>query len=160
MNCQDDEVANKVLEIVKQFDPSAYTKDWNGKKQRPIAFMHYGHEKDPGLAYRAEITSAKNKFYWWIGLKSPFYQKYAAYIDPIDDDAWREKYEETRIIFYSAEEFFEFTDKCLEKVNDINTAMLPKAISDDGTVVVCPRCEIKFLRAERCPECGQLIKYE
>ena len=46
-----------------------------------------------------------------------------------------------------------------EGSNDINTPVEPKSISKDGIDVVCPRCEEKFKHADRCPECGQLIKY-
>ena len=159
MNLQSDEIVNKMLEVIKRFDDTAYNKPWNGKKQRLVAKMHYGHDRDPGMAYRAEITNSKDKIYWWIGLKCPFYRKYADLIDQIDDKAWRAKYDETRIIFYSADEFFEFVNKCLGSVDDINTPLPPKGISADGTVVICPKCETKFKRAERCPDCGQLIKY-
>ena len=43
--------------------------------------------------------------------------------------------------------------------SDINTPMEPKVVYENGDVV-CPRCEEKFKHANRCPECGQLIKYE
>lgn len=46
-------------------------------------------------------------------------------------------------------------------VDDINTPMKPKAIKTEanGTVMYqCPRCELEFKQARRCPECGQSIK--
>ncbi len=46
----------------------------------------------------------------------------------------------------------------LDKVDDINNALPPTSIS--GTTVICPRCNEAFIKAARCPECGQLIKYE
>ena len=46
-----------------------------------------------------------------------------------------------------------------KEVDDINVAIEPKDISVDGFVVICPRCEEKFKHADRCPNCGQLIKY-
>lgn len=45
------------------------------------------------------------------------------------------------------------------KANNINIAVGPKGISADGFIVFCPRCDNKFQKAERCPNCGQLIKY-
>lgn len=45
--------------------------------------------------------------------------------------------------------------------NDINTPMNPKDIKTEanGTVMYqCPRCDILFKQARRCPECGQSIK--
>ena len=46
-------------------------------------------------------------------------------------------------------------------VNDINTPMNPKNIRKemDGAIMFqCPRCDYGFMKAIRCPECGQLIK--
>ena len=45
--------------------------------------------------------------------------------------------------------------------DDINTPRKPKEIiqTDNGVVqYVCVRCENRFQKAKRCPECGQLIK--
>ncbi len=53
----------------------------------------------------------------------------------------------------------ELLDAVDYKTKDINTPIPPLGISADGSVVICPRCETKFKRAERCPDCGQLIKY-
>ena len=163
MNLQNDELAARMLEAAKQFDDTAYTKPWNGKKQRLIAKLHYGHDKDPGMAYRTEITNAKEKIYWWIGLQTPMYVKYGRIIDKYDDKEWKANHDETRIIFYSSEAFFDFVDECFGKNvdnSDINTPLEPKGMSADGYVVICPRCDTKFKRADRCPECGQLIKYQ
>jgi hypothetical protein len=47
--------------------------------------------------------------------------------------------------------------------SDINIAVpakLIEEISGEGTVCTCPKCNIRFIKAPRCPECGQLIKYE
>lgn len=41
---------------------------------------------------------------------------------------------------------------------DINDPVSPKALSSDGTRYICPRCLFDFIKALRCPECGQLIK--
>ncbi len=45
-------------------------------------------------------------------------------------------------------------------VNDINVAVPPRSIDYSGEVIryVCPNCGENFLKAPRCPECGQLIK--
>ena len=46
---------------------------------------------------------------------------------------------------------------------DINTAIPVKKIEqvdDEKIVCTCPNCNTKFIKAPRCPECGQLIKYE
>ena len=45
-------------------------------------------------------------------------------------------------------------------VSEINTPMLPRDIIQDNGVVhyICGRCENKFLKAQRCPECGQLVE--
>lgn len=46
--------------------------------------------------------------------------------------------------------------------NDINEEIAPLQLiaTEDVPVVICPRCEKSFSKALRCPECGQLIKYE
>ncbi len=165
MNFQSDEVVAQIFEVAKKFDDTAYTKPWNGKKQRLIAKLHYGNEKDPGRPYRTEITSAKETIYWWIGLQSHMYLKYGKIIDKYDDKRWKADPEhgETRIKFESTEKFFSFVDECLGKTvdnSDINTPLPPKGMSADGFVVICPRCNTKFKCAERCPECGQLMLYE
>ncbi|MBE5919941.1 MAG: hypothetical protein E7272_08855 [Pseudobutyrivibrio ruminis] len=154
-----DEMAERMMQVVKKFDETAYSKPWNGKRNRLIAKMHYGHETDPGMKYRAELTVASDKIYWWIGKHCPFYMKYESKIDEIDDEEWKANHDETRIIFYSEKDFFEFVNACLDSTADINTPMAPKGESADGFVVICPRCDTKFRRAERCPDCGQLIKY-
>ena len=55
-------------EQIKKFDETAYTHSWNGKKQRLIAKLHYGHSSDPGMEYRAEITTSKDKIFEIISL--------------------------------------------------------------------------------------------
>jgi hypothetical protein len=45
--------------------------------------------------------------------------------------------------------------------NDINTPMRPKnrMRKADGSIqLTCGRCSTVFIRADRCPECGQLVK--
>ena len=44
----------------------------------------------------------------------------------------------------------------------INIATPPKSIQivGDDIFCVCPNCGVSFIKAPRCPECGQLIKYE
>lgn len=164
MNLQNDELAERMLEAAKKFDETAYTKPWNGKRQRLIAKLHYGNVKDPGKAHRTEITNAKDRIYWWIGVQSSMYIKFGTIIDKYDDKEWREKWKvETRIIFNSEEAFFEFVDECFGKSldkSDINTPLPPKGVSADGFVIICPKCDIKFKRAARCPDCGQLIQYQ
>ena len=46
--------------------------------------------------------------------------------------------------------------------SNINVASLPKRVikNDTATMVLCPNCDYEFVKAPRCPECGQLIKYE
>lgn len=51
--------------------------------------------------------------------------------------------------------------KWQNSVNDINVPMKPKDIktTTDGIVLYqCPRCDMVFKQARRCPECGQSIK--
>lgn len=46
--------------------------------------------------------------------------------------------------------------------NGINIPLTPKGIihKSDGTIqCLCGRCGISFIKAERCPECGQLVLY-
>lgn len=43
-----------------------------------------------------------------------------------------------------------------EETDDINVANRPFSILNNK--YVCPRCNNVFLKAPRCPECGQLIK--
>lgn len=47
-------------------------------------------------------------------------------------------------------------------VADINTGVEPLEFStkEGKTIVTCPNCKGLFEKAPRCPECGQLIKYE
>lgn len=47
-------------------------------------------------------------------------------------------------------------------VADINTGVEPLELStkEGKTIVTCPNCKGLFEKAPRCPECGQLIKYE
>lgn len=54
----------------------------------------------------------------------------------------------------------------IEEVTDIsklsiNDPIKPQALSmdDDDETVQCPRCDIWFMKAKRCPECGQMILY-
>lgn len=44
----------------------------------------------------------------------------------------------------------------------INIAIVPKGTieTDEGTKYICANCEYALLRAQRCPNCGQLIKYD
>ena len=43
-----------------------------------------------------------------------------------------------------------------EETDDINIAKRPLRVLNDK--YVCPRCNNTFIKAPRCPECGQLIK--
>ncbi|WP_026527814.1 hypothetical protein [Butyrivibrio sp. VCD2006] len=164
MDLQNDELATRILEVAKKFDETAHSKPWkNPKKQRAVADLHYG-EKSPGKAYRSEIRCAKKNIYWYIGVHTSLYRKYRTLIEKYEDKEWYEKWgeEETRMVFDEEEKFFEFSDACFGKTvdnSDINTPLPPKGMSADGFVVICPRCETKFKRADRCPDCGQLIKY-
>ena len=44
----------------------------------------------------------------------------------------------------------------------INVAIAPKGTieTNEGTKNICANCEYALLRAQRCPNCGQLIKYD
>ncbi len=82
-----------------------------------------------------------------------------------DEPSYKYSHKERRITFHTADEAMDFIEKNLIKqgtklVDSINTPMPPKGISADGFVVICPRCDSKFKRADRCPDCGQLIKYQ
>ena len=47
------------------------------------------------------------------------------------------------------------------KCSDINTPMEPKSknTGEDGKIrYICGRCGYTYLKAPRCPECGQLVK--
>jgi len=52
--------------------------------------------------------------------------------------------------------------KCLsgqkQNASNINTPQKPKGY-DDSHKVICPNCEYHFIKATRCPECGQYIDY-
>lgn len=47
------------------------------------------------------------------------------------------------------------------KSNDINDPIKPLSMINDNDkiIVTCGRCKCEFLKAPRCPECGQLINY-
>ncbi len=163
MNLQNDVLAAKILEAAKQFDESAHSRQWNNpNKQRPVADLHYGDNKTPSMDRRSQIRCAKKNIYWYIGIRTSLYTKHKAVIDKYAEKAWNEIHpEEVRIIFDTEDAFFDFVNECLNKgEGDINTPTSPKGISQDGFIVICPRCESKFKRAERCPECGQLIAYK
>lgn len=165
MNLQNDELAAKILEVAKKFDETAHSKPWNNpQKQRPVADLHYGEDRTPAIDRRSQIRCAKKNIYWYIGVLTPLYSKYQAVIDKYDEKKWNQKNpEEVRIVFNNEEEFFGFVDECLgknEDNSDINTQLPPKGMSADGFVIICPRCDSKFKRAKRCPNCGQLIKYQ
>lgn len=57
---------------------------------------------------------------------------------------------------------FELIDSIeMEKTDDINTPVVPndKVRKADGTIqYLCGRCNTLFVRAVRCPVCGQLVK--
>ena len=84
-NLQSDVVASKVLGMARKFDITAKSKPWNGKKQRLLAALHYGSPTIPPKEIRAEITSSKNKIYWWIGYESPVYKQHGEKIEKIAD---------------------------------------------------------------------------
>lgn len=160
MNLQSDEVAEKILRIAKKIDHSAYSIPWNGKKQRHVARLYYDNNKDPGTKYRAVITCAKDKIYWWIGVNTAMYDRYKTIIDKHADLAWNLSHpDENRIIFYSIEEFESFAEDCFGGVGDINVPLRCNEMTKDGRIVICPNCRMRFKRAQRCPECGQLILY-
>lgn len=48
------------------------------------------------------------------------------------------------------------------KISNINIPLEPFAIKElNGLVkVVCGKCKSEFEKASRCPECGQLVKFE
>ena len=63
----------------------------------------------------------------------------------------------------------ELLETVIEKISgvvhevDINKALPPTAIltGEDGAIsCVCPNCSVEFVKAPRCPECGQLIQYD
>ena len=41
-------------------------------------------------------------------------------------------------------------------ISDINTPVAPK---EETIRLICARCQMTFIKAPRCPECGQLIKF-
>ena len=48
-----------------------------------------------------------------------------------------------------------------DDVSDINIPMKPGRVNHDGDLVIidCSCCGASFIKAPRCPECGQLIDY-
>ena len=46
--------------------------------------------------------------------------------------------------------------------NGLNIATRPAMIiqTEQTPIIICPACEYSFVKAPRCPECGQLIKYD
>lgn len=44
---------------------------------------------------------------------------------------------------------------------DINIPLRPKSSIDNanGIMIECPNCQVLFRKAQRCPECGQIIDY-
>lgn len=68
--------------------------------------------------------------------------------------------------FSRIEQSLELICSCLDGAknvskNDINFPMKPKGIirkNEGKTLYICGRCGKSFVRASRCPECGQLVK--
>lgn len=65
-------------------------------------------------------------------------------------------------ITFSDIEDLERITKCLigqeQKTGDINIPKKPNGY-DDSQNVICPNCDYHFIKATRCPECGQYIDY-
>ena len=106
---------------------------------------------------RVTIWLTKTHIRIYAGINTPIFRYFP------DDPKNKYPDKERRITFYSMDEALDFINQRLVKnqfsKKSINTPIAPKDISLDGFVVVCPRCKGKFQRAERCPECGQLILY-
>lgn len=62
--------------------------------------------------------------------------------------------------YYELKEVLEYTQKESE-ADDINIPVKPlnTAVVDGLTKVTCARCHYQFIKAPRCPECGQLHTY-
>ena len=59
------------------------------------------------------------------------------------------------------EALYSYRTNSVSNINDINTPIKPKnIISGDNGIIryICGRCETSFIKAQRCPECGQLVK--
>ena len=78
------------------------------------------------------------------------------------------KYRDFELISFSLNRICDAIDNVLfgtshAYIDDINSPLAPKRVvrQTDGTIrYVCGNCEALFSKSPRCPECGQLIKYE
>ena len=107
---------------------------------------------------RASIWVGPRHIRIYAGKRTPIYNMLP------EEPGYKYKHRERRITFYSIEEALDFINSnlCQDSSalpDSINTPAMPKGMSADGFVVICPRCDTKFKKADRCPECGQLIKY-
>ena len=142
-----------LFDVAKRIDSSA-RESYNSKKQWYILLY-----EDKPAENRASIWITSRHIRIYGGKYTPIFSKLP------DEPEYKYIYKERRITFYNMDEALDFMKNTLCKrdieANDsINTPVSPKSVSADGFVVICPRCDAKFKRAERCPECGQLIKYE
>ena len=142
-----------IFEASKEIDSSARI-NYNNKGEWHVLLYHENPAED-----RASIWVAPKHIRIYGGSHTRVYGKLP------DEPKYRYSHRERRITFYSVEEALDFIYTNLSFINSvsaisINTPISPKGMSTDGFVIICPRCENKFQRAERCPDCGQLIKYE
>ena len=141
-----------LLEAGKRIDSSA-RENYNGKKEWHVLLF----EEKPAEE-RATIWLKPNHIRIYGGKYTPLFSKLP------DEPSYKYSHKERRIAFHKIEDALEFIDSKLCKKeaglpDSINTPVEPKGLAVDGSVVVCPRCESKFKKADRCPDCGQLIKY-
>ena len=142
-----------IFEASKEIDSSARI-NYNNKGEWHVLLYHENPAED-----RASIWVAPRHIRIYGGKHTRIYDKLP------DEPKYKYSYKERRITFDSVEETLAFIHNKLHFVNSvssmsINTPLPPKDMSADGFVIICPKCNNKFQRAERCPDCGQLIKYE
>ncbi|MBE5919943.1 MAG: hypothetical protein E7272_08865 [Pseudobutyrivibrio ruminis] len=139
------------------FEHKEYTwHDTLNSKIMPVLEIDAG-EGNQGIILRACIDVS----YFYCG--EYLYEKYKSIlIDAEEIKSERKGKRKFRLINGHEEEIIELARQMglvSFELNDINIPVEPKGISADGFIVICPRCEGKFKHADRCPDCGQLIKY-
>lgn len=126
--------------------------------------VHMGVEEGSGTRYYGQLRKDYMKVYYSSRDKVDIEVTGGSALNVPVDNSQYDYYSDIMPADYDA--FLSFVSRRLGRqsrmmAQGINYPMEPKRIiqGDDGSVnYQCPTCDLMFKQAERCPECGQLIK--